>query len=378
MFFHLFKYRILTLLNDKSGVFWLILFPVALSIFFSLAFGNIENDGSGNIDYSFEKIAVAFTGETNEMLNTAAEESEMFVITYTTAEAADELLSTGKIKAIVNVSDKITMTVTESAMDQSIVKVFLDSYTRTNQTVLNIVSQNPEVLTNGFMDNLDEHISKNYLTAKTESKGSNMVIYYYSLLSMAALMGACLAVSDITNLQANQSTLAARVSVSPTKKLMAAASTLCATLVFHWLTSFVIAFGFMSVILKIDFGDNVLAIALLMLVSDFMSIMLGAFLSVLIKKREVAKTGIIIGVTLFSCFLSGMMSMAIKTLIAQNAPIIELINPSSLIVNAMTSLYYYGGTNGIYFRNIIILACIGIAALTGTALLLRRQNYKSI
>ena len=41
MFFHYFKYSIITMLRSRESMFWSFLFPIALSTFMFLAFGKI-------------------------------------------------------------------------------------------------------------------------------------------------------------------------------------------------------------------------------------------------------------------------------------------------------------------------------------------------
>ena len=50
-FAHVFKYKIIYMLNDPIGLFWLLAFPLILATFFYLGFGNIDN-------VKFEKINI--------------------------------------------------------------------------------------------------------------------------------------------------------------------------------------------------------------------------------------------------------------------------------------------------------------------------------
>lgn len=364
--------------RDRLSLFWMCAFPVAMSVFFFLAFSGITSDTNYS-DFPFEKLPVAITGDyaDNTNFTQTAEKSEMFVITYTDAENANALLGEGKINAVINISDKaeISMTVSDDGLEESIIKVFLDSYARVNSTVVNIISQNPEALTNGFIENMN--VAQHYVEAKTQNKSNNMVIYFYSLLSMATLIGATLSSTDLGNLQANQTERAARFCIAPVKKFTSSLAVIGTTVFIHWFSTFVVAYGFMRLVLGIDFGENTLPIALLIFVGCFASVMIGALLCSIIKKSESARTGVLIGFSITSCFLSGMMSMTIKTLISENAPIVEMINPSSLMVNAMYSLYYYG-INETYWTNLLILFGFGVVSLIGTSFFLSRQNYKSL
>ena len=41
MFFHMYKYRLKTLFNQKEEFFWILLFPIILGTFFFLAFADM-------------------------------------------------------------------------------------------------------------------------------------------------------------------------------------------------------------------------------------------------------------------------------------------------------------------------------------------------
>ena len=46
MFTHLFIYRLKIMIRSKSMIFWTLLFPIALSTFFNMAFGNLSSQSS--------------------------------------------------------------------------------------------------------------------------------------------------------------------------------------------------------------------------------------------------------------------------------------------------------------------------------------------
>ena len=43
MFFHIFNYRLKKLLRTREVIFWTLAFPISLSIFFNLAFKNLDS-----------------------------------------------------------------------------------------------------------------------------------------------------------------------------------------------------------------------------------------------------------------------------------------------------------------------------------------------
>ncbi|MFA7206812.1 MAG: ABC transporter permease, partial [Saccharofermentanales bacterium] len=43
MFLHIFKYRMICALKDRQMVFWTLLFPIVLAVFFNMAFANLSS-----------------------------------------------------------------------------------------------------------------------------------------------------------------------------------------------------------------------------------------------------------------------------------------------------------------------------------------------
>ena len=76
-------------------------------------------------------------------------------------------------------------------------------------------------------------------------------------------------------------------------------------------------------------------------------------------------------------FLSGMMGITLKYVIDKNIPIINKINPISMITDGFYSLYYYNSLNRYYF-NIISLLIVSTILIIISILSLRRQQYDSI
>ena len=89
------------------------------------------------------------------------------------------------------------------------------------------------------------------------------------------------------------------------------------------------------------------------------------------------KTGIIIAITMLGCFLSGMMGITMKYIIDKNIPIINKLNPASMITDGFYSLYYYDTLDRYIFDigSLLIFAFVLIAI---SYISLRRQKYDSI
>lgn len=80
---------------------------------------------------------------------------------------------------------------------------------------------------------------------------------------------------------------------------------------------------------------------------------------------------------MLGCFFSGMMGITMKYIIDTNMPILNKINPASMITDGFYSLYYYD-TLDRYWLNIIGILIFSGIMITLSYTSLRRQKYDSI
>jgi len=104
---------------------------------------------------------------------------------------------------------------------------------------------------------------------------------------------------------------------------------------------------------------------------------LGLIVGTVFKSNENMKTGIVIAVTMFGCFLSGMMGVTMKYVVDKNVPILNKINPASMITDGFYALYHYT-TLSRYWFNIASLLIFAFVMMAISYLVLRRQKYDSI
>ncbi len=369
MFFHIFKYKVKIMMADRSGLFWLILFPILMSTLFYLAFSNLLNGEA------FQKIDVAIINEaSNPRFTQMLDESEICNITKTTEESAKKLLDEGKVSGIIDVKGEPNLTISDNGINQSILKTVLDSYQQVTATINGVVEQNPEILKTNFLNELN--VRHQFTKEKSIGTSTNaVVIFFYALIAMSTLMGGTQAISDIEMTQADQTASAARLNVAPTHKLKVLVSTLSATILFHFLCV-LLSIAYMAFVLKLDFSSSIGYIILLTFVGSFTGIMLGAMISSFIKKQG-TKVAIIIGVTNFGSFLAGMMSVEVKYWVQETIPILAYINPLNLVTDGLYSLYYYG-VNERYFINLALLFAFGVLGCAVTYFKVRGQKYASI
>ena len=104
---------------------------------------------------------------------------------------------------------------------------------------------------------------------------------------------------------------------------------------------------------------------------------IGIFVACIFKTSDNLKTGIIISFTMFGCFLSGMMGVTMKYMIDKNFPIINKLNPASMITDGFYALYYYD-TLDRYFFDLASLFVFSLVLIIVSIFSLRRQQYDNI
>ena len=393
MFIHNFKYAFKTLFKNRMLIFWTFAFPIILGTLFNMAFSNIEN--SEKLDIINIAIINNDDFENNEAFKTSFEElsdenneDRLFNTQYTTEEKAKELLDNGEIVGYMKLKeDKPILTFATSGINETIFKYVTEEIEQTSDIIKNLseTETHKQISSGNYNINYEEIYNKVIELAKEDKvklkniSNSNLsytMIEFYTLIAMTCLYGGMLSMVSINQTLANMSNKGKRIAVSPTKKGTIILSSLLASYIAQ-LIGLAILFVYTLFVLKVDYGDNTSLIILLAMIGSFAGLTLGTFVGTLFKTNENAKTGILIALTMFWCYLSGMMGITMKYVVDKNVPIINKINPASMITDGLYSLYYYD-TFDRYWFNIISLLIFAFVLMLISFFSLRRQKYDSI
>lgn len=393
MFFHNFKYSLKTLLRNKGLIFWTFAFPIILGTLFNLAFSDIENKETLDIiDIAIVnneefKTDTYFT-ESFKVLSKKKEPNQLFNIKYTNLSTAQSLLKEKKITGyLLFENHEVKITVNDKGYNETILrfvvdelssqkemletlttKEITDSYKSGNQNV------NYEKIYQDTLNLINSTIPK--LNNISNSNLSYTMIEYYTLLAMACLYGALIAMFVTNKKIANISSAGKRTSVSPAnKKTLLLGSFLASYLV--QLLGILILYLYTIFVIKVDYGSNTFLVFLLLMAGSLAGLTLGIAISTILKSNENTKTGILISLTMLASFLSGMMGITMKYIIDTNIPILNKINPAAMITDGFYSLYYYSTLDRFYF-NIISLLIFSVIMLFISYQGLRRDKYDSI
>ncbi len=393
MFIHNFKYAFKTLFKNRMLIFWTFAFPIILGTLFNMAFSNIEN--SEKLDIINIAIINNDDFENNEAFKTSFEElsdenneDRLFNTQYTTEEKAKELLDNGEIVGYMKLKeDKPILTFATSGINETIFKYVAEEIEQTSDIIKNLseTETQKQITSGNYNINYEEIYNKVIELAKEDKvklkniSNSNLsytMIEFYTLIAMTCLYGGMLSMVSINQTLANMSNKGKRIAVSPTKKGTIILSSLLASYIAQ-LIGLAILFVYTLFVLKVDYGDNTSLIILLAMIGSFAGLTLGTFVGTLFKTNENAKTGILIALTMFWRYLSGMMGITMKYVVDKNVPIINKINPASMITDGLYSLYYYD-TFDRYWFNIISLLIFAFVLMLISFFSLRRQKYDSI
>ena len=385
MFKHNFKYSLKILFRNKSLIFWTFIFPIILGTFFKLAFKDIENNEAF---HPFD-IAVVESDNFNnnvifkETIKSVSkdEDNKLFNAKYVSKSEADKLLENKDITGYLEfIGNDVNIKINDNGIYETILKFFVDEV-NSEKNIINL-SINEEVkkgnydidsITSNILNKLNSEIN---LKNISRNNLSYTMIEYYTLIAMATLYGGILSMYIINKSMPNLSDVGKRSSIAPFSKNSLVFSGLLASIIVQ-LVGLIIIFLYTIFVLKINYNSNMWFIILLALVGSLAGLSLGVFVASIFKINENAKSGVLIAITMFFSFLSGMMGITMKYVIDKNVPIINKINPAAMITDGFYSLYYYD-TMSRYFFNVISLVIFSGIILGISSVVLRRQKYDSI
>lgn len=394
MFYHNFKYAFKTLFRDKMLIFWTFAFPIILGTFFNMAFSNIENSEKLDI------ISIAIVEkEENEImkqsfdtLSNEENEDRLFQTQYVTEEKAKELLENDEITGyLVLRKEEPKVVIKSNGINETIFKYVTEEIMQNTEMISDIVEKRVQESMQGYpegiynmpnMENIYEDVMKILEDNQVEFKNisnSNLsytMIEFYTLIAMTCLYGGILGMTAINHNLANMGNVGKRTSITPTSKGKIIFSSLMASYLAQ-LIGLAILFVYTIFVLKVDYGTNLPLIVLLSLTGSLAGLSLGIAVATLIKANENAKIGILIAVTMLGCFLSGMMGITMKYMIDKNVPIVNLVNPASMITDGFYALYYYD-TLDRYFLNIVSLLIFSGVMIILSINGLRKQKYEAL
>lgn len=369
----LIKYSFKDKLRDFSLIFWPLIFPLILGTLFYFAFGS-----SLSSERSFDPVPVAIVEEENADIyfaNLTEElEGEYLKATRTSSEEAIKLLEEEKVDGIYIVGEEIELQVVSPSLNTSILAGILSQYVQQRALIEKTAMEHPENLP-AAIERMENQIDATNEIALDGSKTNGMNQYFYSLIAMGSMYGAFLGLFLVTRLQANLTQLGARRTITPTHKLKLLFAEMISAFMIHF-ANVMILVGYLKFILGINLSGG-WELVLLVLVGSISGVAMGMLIGSIGRFSEGVKVGISLGISMLGSFLSGLMFGGMKNVVEQHAPIVNKINPASLISDAVYAISVYDNSERFYL-NIGILLFESVIFLFVCYLSVRRVRYDSI
>lgn len=374
---HIFKNKFKVLLRSGSLIFWNLAFPIILGTFFFLAFSNLtENEKFNSIDIGIVENENYQKEDNFKSLinNLSSDDNKIFNVTKDTEEVIKSKLESNEISGYYIVNNEIELVINKNGVSQTIMKTVIDNYSQTFGIINNIINYNPQLLTEEVINNINSDIS--HFKSNNPTNTDLTVIFFYSLIGMVCMFASFYGIEAVRESEANMSAIGKRVVVSPINKFKNLFGSILAGWVIEIFEVAIILFYLVG-ILKIDFGSQIIPIALLTVIGSFTGITFGAMVSSSNTLSENTKVGICLSITMIFSTLSGMMSSDILFLVKKYVPILSYINPVSLITDSLRALYCYSDLTA-YWTNITYLSIFSVIMIILTFIFVRRKKYDSI
>lgn len=380
----MFVYFLKKQLRNRSFLFWSILFPVCLMTCFKVAFGNLYEE-----ENHFDPVKAAFVREDNSYLGTifgqvfediCQDEKNSFFerITVDTAADGEKHLVSGDVHVLFIVRDgKLFTEYSEKKtdVDKIIVNAFLDGF-MAEAGIMETAAKNGADLTEFAEHGLSRLEVATQKTNIYNETPDPYMWYFYSTFVMALLFNILTGIGIVADIQADVTPGAMRVSVSSAKKSSILLAAFAARLVTMSMVSALVLL-LMRFAFQVPLGHNIGLLALFVIVCEIFALSCGEVLGLWLKGSVDARENKATGLLMASVFISGEMVATLPGLLEKSAPIINRINPATIMNFAFYKLVYYSDRSGFYVNIASILAA-SVVFLISSVLIMRRQRYASV
>lgn len=414
----MFKYYLLKTLRKKSTMFWSLIFPIALMTCFFFAFSNIYNEISGGV--SPVSVAVVYENteaessdeafcetfdEVVKVLDAGKEQTEdqteyqtatrtditdadtstqkYLRVTYCNSlEEAQQRLENKEIHGIYYVHNNAIDTILASSTgptDASILNSIANSFLNQHSIIEEAVKTQDPAKIQAVTEALTETADINYAQSNKgifRESTNPFNWYYYSTIVMGIMFNVSMGIELVADIQADISEPAKRTGVSSEKKHKIVISGFLAKfLVVNLISIFAIAV--MNLFFKIPIGNRFGPLLLFVFISNMFTLSLGEFFGLIFKGDIDSRKNKATALIMSSVFISGEMICTLPGIFERYCPIINDINPATVLNMAFYRLVYYDNLSSFYIELAKILT-VSVILISLVTLRLRRQKYASL
>ena len=395
----MFTYYLRKTLRDKGFVFWSLAFPLLLMLCFNVTF---MGPARGEVDFEPVKSSVIVESESAF--------SEEFVTVLTNLSDAETVKSSnmGYNHAIVELVDSASREEAEQKiLDKEIEVIYLvdgenenievkvgdganmttlmvarsvvESYRR-NYTIMKDAAVTAPDKMEIVMKSLSSSIS--VMKAKTtylgdDGSSANVYMwYFYSTIVMGMFFNVTSGIHTVFDIQGDLSGSGMRTSVSSTKKSKILLSAFFARYALACGITFFELFA-MNQFFNIPVGNRLFEIIVFVLIGNLFSMSLGCCFGLFTKGDENARDNKATGFIMMSVFLSGEMIVQLPGILEKSCPIVNQINPATIMNFAFYRLVNYPTLNG-FWMNLVKIFVATLVFLTASIMKLRREKYAAL
>lgn len=383
MFSQMIKYRFLCQLRSKESIFWLLFFPMILSVMFYAGLRDIANGEKfeavdiavvDDAEFEKEKVMASIIENVSADDKESVDSDKIFVTQYVSKEEAEKLLDDNKVSAYIYFNGECNVGFKKNGTKQTIVKKFFDIAIQKEKLFTEVARENNGNIPPNLLETINDSTSYIKDVSNKRGKADTVLQNFYSILGMVCMYGAATGCVAMNYLQTNQSALAKRNTVAPVSKMKQLLSYFLVDMLMNDVIVLLVL-AFIRFALGIDFGNRIGLIIFTTIVGGTMGLSFGYFFASITKKSVEFKNNMVIGISMICSFLAGMMSNEVQYFVKQHAYIIDRINPVNLITESYYKLYYYTDLSK-YYENIIILIMMTVLFAIGTITVLTVQDKK--
>ena len=377
MFGHILKYELKSGLRTKDLIIWLILFPIILGTCFKIAFGSIYEKTEKFSSIPVAVVEVSENTAFRQVIENIESADEPFLnATFTTKEKAEKMLDDGDVEGIIFTADKLSLTVKEKGLRETMLKSFIEQYTVREKIAMDAISKAPEKAQEVIASLTEETASSCREIPLTQGNPDHYIQYFYNLIAMVALFGSTTGMHITIQNQADLSPLGARNNCSPVPKSLSITAALTGSFIMQTFCM-LICVTFLAFVLKIDFGDRLWLVYPTAVLGGILGVSFGFFVGSIARVGEKAKAAIIIAVSMLLCFCSGLMMGDMKAVIAANIPWFNNINPAAVISDSFYCLNIYEDYER-FVTKLLTMMAISLMFIVLGFITSRRKKYASI
>lgn len=395
----MFTYYLRKTLRDKAYIFWSLAFPILLMTCFNVTF---MGPAKGEVDFVPVRSSIivesegAFAEQFQNILQELADAEKVKegnlgydhavveMIQVDSKEDAEKKILSKDVEVLFLVNgekETIDVKVGDGANMTTLMvaRSITESYRR-NYTIVKDATMTAPDKIGVVMDSMAKSISvmkpKSTYLGDNENSANVYLWYFYSTIVMGMFFNVTSGIHTVFDIQGNLSGYGMRTSVSPKKKSKILLSAFLARYVVSCAITF-FALTVMNRLFHVPLGDRLPQIILFVLVGNLFAMSLGSLFGLFTKGDENQRDNKATAFIMISVFLSGEMIVNLPGLLEKFCPIVNRINPATIMNFAFFRLVHYPTLTG-FWLNIIKISLATVVFLTIAILKLRREKYAAL